>query len=727
MKPWSILQGTAIRTFKDELARVLIYAGGWSVVVAVTLIFLFLLSVITPLFTGVSIQSGKLIQFNSHSARFLYAVSDEYQETLSEVYQNARIHHASIHKNTVDIQNHLPNDTITSFSRIQHSPTQYVWGTESGKILFTENHFERTYPNGKRLVIPGVRPAFEEAEPINAHDAPINKIAARLNDELLWVATVSHNELYLHRFNLVEALDGSTLFEIEETITPQQPNQKISSVHISNDGRWLLAVTSQAIIQYNLSDIDQDPITLPYSAPITASAWLLGESTLLVGDQAGHIAKIFLIDGQWRIVERQPVSSKPIVHIVSEQLRRVFAAFDAAQNMYLYYAPSFAELKSYALPLQPQNAFFTPRSDAILIYGDTQKITLQLDNPHPEVTWKSLWGLVHYEGHTEPKHIWQSSAATQDFEPKISLTPLTFGTLKAAFYAMLMAIPIALFGAIYTAFFMSPSMRRIVKPTIETMEALPTVILGFLAGLWLSPFVEKNLAGVFALLIMLPIGVLLFGWFWQKAPQAWQDNIGDGWRAALIVPIIIVTAWFSFVAAPIIESIFFGGNLRNFISLELGITYDQRNAMVVGFAMGFAVIPTIFSIAEDALFSVPKHLVNGSLALGASSWQTLTGVVLPTASPGIFSAMMIGFGRAVGETMIVLMATGNTPVMNFNIFEGMRTLAANTAVEMPESEVGSSHYRILFLAALVLFLFTFTFNTGAEVIRQRLRKKYGSL
>ena len=157
------------------------------------------------------------------------------------------------------------------------------------------------------------------------------------------------------------------------------------------------------------------------------------------------------------------------------------------------------------------------------------------------------------------------------------------------------------------------------------------------------------------------------------------------------------------------------------------ISYDQRNALVVGVAMGFAVIPTIFSIAEDAVFGVPKSLSDGSLALGATRWQTMMRVVLPTASPGIFSGLMIGLGRAVGETMIVLMATGNTPVMDWNIFEGMRTLAANIAVEMPESEVNSSHYRILFLAALVLFTFTFVVNTGAEIVRQRLREKYSSL
>jgi phosphate transport system permease protein len=185
--------------------------------------------------------------------------------------------------------------------------------------------------------------------------------------------------------------------------------------------------------------------------------------------------------------------------------------------------------------------------------------------------------------------------------------------------------------------------------------------------------------------------------------------------------------WLSFEMSPWIEQVLFDGDARRFITNELGVTFDQRNSLVVGIAMGFAVIPTIFSIAEDAVFSVPKHLSNGSLALGATPWQTLTKVVLLTASPGIFSAVMMGLGRAVGETMIVLMATGNTPIMDWNIFEGMRTLSANIAVEMPESEVGSSHYRILFLAAFVLFIFTFFFNTIAEFVRQRLRDKYSSM
>jgi phosphate transport system permease protein len=194
----------------------------------------------------------------------------------------------------------------------------------------------------------------------------------------------------------------------------------------------------------------------------------------------------------------------------------------------------------------------------------------------------------------------------------------------------------------------------------------------------------------------------------------------------ILIPVVILLGYLSMQMSSDLERWLFAGDIRLFLA-EHGVHFDQRNALVVGLAMGFAVIPTIFTIAEDAVFSVPKHLTDGSLALGATQWQTLTHVVLLTASPGIFSAIMIGLGRAVGETMIVLMATGNTPILDWNMFEGMRSLAATIAVELPESEVGNSHYRLLFLAALLLFIFTFAVNSLAELVRQRLRDKYRSL
>jgi len=337
-----------------------------------------------------------------------------------------------------------------------------------------------------------------------------------------------------------------------------------------------------------------------------------------------------------------------------------------------------------------------------------------------------MWNEVWYEGRSEKDYIWQASSGSDEFEAKMSLVPLATGTLKAAFFAMLFAAPLALMAALYTAYFMAPVLRSKVKPTIELMEALPTVILGFLAGLWLAPFVESYLSAVFSILILLPIMMIVTAWLWRFAPISLRHRLGSGWEVLVLIPVIVVLIWLCVMASPVIDQLFFNGNIRQWMT-DNGINYEQRNALVVGIAMGFAVIPNIFSIAEDAIYNVPRHLTQGSLALGATTWQTMLGVVLPTASPGVFAAVMVGFGRAVGETMIVVMATGNSPVVNFNIFEGMRTLSANIAVELPETAVGSTHFRVLFLAALVLLVFTFIFNTIAEVIRQRLRKRFSNL
>ncbi|MGA0038231.1 MAG: ABC transporter permease subunit, partial [Pirellulales bacterium] len=156
-------------------------------------------------------------------------------------------------------------------------------------------------------------------------------------------------------------------------------------------------------------------------------------------------------------------------------------------------------------------------------------------------------------------------------------------------------------------------------------------------------------------------------------------------------------------------------------------TYVQRNAMVVGIGMSFAIIPLIFTIADDALSSVPEHLRSASLGAGATPWQTAIRVIVPAASGGIFSAVMIGLGRAVGETMIVLMAAGNTPLLKWNIFNGFQTLSAALATELPEAARGTAHYRVLFLAALTLFAMTFVVNTIAEIVRQRVRRRSNAL
>ena len=256
------------------------------------------------------------------------------------------------------------------------------------------------------------------------------------------------------------------------------------------------------------------------------------------------------------------------------------------------------------------------------------------------------------------------------------------------------------------------------------MAALPSVVIGFLAGLYLASAVERNLVAVFVMLILLPIFGTSGVFIWRALPRALSQRLRAGMEVILILPMLLLAVWISLAIGPSVEGWLFAGDSRSWLQSALGLTYDQRNCLVVGLAMGFAVIPIIFTISEDAFTSVPSSLSAASLALGASRWQTAVRVVLPTASPGVFSAVMIGFGRAVGETMIVLMATGNTPVMEWSIFNGIRTLSANIAVEIPEAPHGGTLYRTLFMAAALLFAMTFIINTVAEIIRQRLRERY---
>ncbi len=368
---------------------------------------------------------------------------------------------------------------------------------------------------------------------------------------------------------------------------------------------------------------------------------------------------------------------------------------------------------------------FAPKADGALVLYENGTITrLGIENPHPEATLGVTFGKVWYEGYQRPAYVWQSTGGTDDFEPKLSFIPLILGTLKGTFYALIFAVPIALLGAMYTSQFSHPSIRNVIKPTVEVMAALPSVVIGFLAGLWLAPMLEKIFPSVVLMALVLPsmafIGVML----WRYVPRGFRGRFKHGTEVILIIPLLVLGGQISLWLSPWFETAFLGGDYRAWLLEFLGERYDQRNSVAVGFALGFAVIPIIFTICEDALTSVPQHLTSASLALGASRWQTALRVVLPTASPGIFSAIMIGFGRAIGETMIVLMATGNTPLLDFSPFNGMRTLSANIAVEIPEAPYQGTLYRVLFFSAALLFVLTFIVNTGAEIIRNRLRRKY---
>ncbi|ETX12098.1 phosphate ABC transporter permease [Marinomonas ushuaiensis DSM 15871] len=728
-----------VRALKDRMAGMGIAIGGSSVILAVLLICFYLLYEVAPLFSGASIDPRASYSLPAQNeGKSLYLATEEQSEIGMRVASNGSIVFFSIESGSVIETIENPRaEAVTSFTVESDTSRLLAFGYADGKVLINQHSYRISYPDGKRQITPFVEYPYGE-EAINVADFAIEKLAIRNSEDGLTIAASGDSQTSV----LKVTRDVNFITEEVELTEQREAIPFIAdtkSLLISGNQRSLYLVTkSGELNEFDLRDFDnislKDNIALlSENRKLVSMSYLVGKSSVMVADSSGRVSQWFNVRDEETNEEKlhfirdvkQPVA---LVDLAMEQRRKGFATLDERGLVVIYNATSTRKVIDERLSDETARLIsFSPRANGLLLEDGKGLHFYHVDNEHPEVSWSSIWGKVWYENYPEPTYTWQSSSASNDFEPKYSLMPLVFGTLKAAFYAMLMAVPLAICGAIYTAYFMAPALRRKIKPVIELMEALPTVILGFLAGLFFAPFLEENLAATFSILVVLPVGILLFAYLWSRLPQNIRWLVPEGWQPLLLIPVIVFLAWFCLALSPIIELSFFGGNIRGYITHDLGITFDQRNALVVGFAMGFAVIPTIFSITEDAIFSVPKALTQGSLALGATYWQTMTRVVLPTASPGIFSAVMIGMGRAVGETMIVLMATGNTPIMDFNIFEGMRTLAANLAVEVPESEVGSSHYRILFLAAFVLFIFTFIVNTIAETVRQHLRKKYGSL
>jgi phosphate transport system permease protein len=734
----------AIRRFKDHAAKYGISVGGVSIIFAVFLIMFFLMYVVLPIFTPATVEKRtEMMVPGGMATKTLHYAIDDYKEAGVRITEDGRIIGFSTENADVMLDARLPiqDSRITSFTLINEGSNEFAFGFADGRVLIGKVGFRIAYPNNQRTVIPEIHwPYGEEGKRVI--NEPIEQMAVRDRETAMMIVVQAPGSDVLH----VQTFRKRSSFLSDDIELDFDQQTRFSTgfhadyMLLGGLMRDLVLVTREGQAQYySLANLDQPELlqkvrVIKPGETLTSVRFLNGNTSMMFGTDTGRIVQWFPVrdannDFALKEIRSFQRDNQPITSMAMESTRKGFSVGDASGSFHLYYSTSHRHLRTADIADEPLSFMsIAPRSDGALIETASGKlISYDINNPHPEVSFSSLWNKVWYEGYSEPTYTWQSSSGNDDFEFKFSLTPLTFGTIKAALYSMLFAVPIAIFAAIYTAFFMEKRTRQWVKPSVELIEALPTVILGFLAGLWLAPYVESNLPAFFAIIVVVPLGILLFGYGWSRMPDKIRLMVPVGRRVVLMIPVIAFLGWLSMAMSDPLQYMFFQGDMRTWLTETAGITYDQRNAMIIGFAMGFALIPTIFSVAEDAIYSVPNYLVNGSYALGASGWQTLKGVVLPTASPGIFSAIMLGFGRGVGETMIVLMASGNTPLMDINLFEGMRTLSANLAVEMGETEVDSTHYRVLFLAGLVLFMFTFFFNTLAEVVRQRMRRKYGQL
>lgn len=576
---------------------------------------------------------------------------------------------------------------------------------------------------------------------------------------------------------------------------------------IGGDGRLLVA-SWDGILSSSPDMLDEqlrrsDINLTPSGASYVSSIGGFGGNTVVIVDDAGRCTAYdiayFALNKQTNVPKTRWQSrclgpAEKVVEIVgspSQRLMLMRNEQDLLRGIDLTTGESVVETQMSPGVVRGAAIQFEKNGRYLIVNSEHGFVEWGLNSEHLQGSLHRLFRQIYYEGYDAPSLSWQSASASDDFESKFSLWPLIWGTLKATFYAMLFAAPLGIAAAVYSSEMLDRKTRNFVKPAIEMMASLPSVVLGYLAAIVLAPWIENNILGVILCGLVVPcmlyfIGnlvadysakhvsgrglyanrrllmfilsgfiasVLILFWLGQKLEAiAFGGDLkaylsgGEGSAGViygiLFLPLVLFGLWsipvgkrfgkiwknLVFIVGPVLSMVF-GYYLHDDLgsaSLEVG-GYSQRNALVICVAMGFAIIPIVYSLSEDALTSVPGSLRAGSLACGASVWQTTARVVLPTAASGIFSALMIGFGRAIGETMIVVMATGNSPVMSINPFEGLRTLAANIAVELPEAPVGGTHYRILFFSGFVLFLLTFCLNTVAEIMRTRYRKRNKAL
>lgn len=922
----------------DSVAGVVIGVGGFSVIVAVLGICVYLVAQVVPLFKGG--RTEQVVEGRStNTGQSLFVISDEYRRSILTMDAGGmvRVTHLSDGA-AVASQSVVPaGRTLTAWS-FDASTGLTALGFDDGSIqlgtLGFESSISPTTPASGAGLAVGASRAFPPSE-----DAPSGLIVERVASDQYRIispairfrapTSMAHGSGAIRRIDFrnkadnefVVALrdDGTAEFNLVQTTQPLgggaarttltsfpipfQSPQGLGLpdfLFVTGDESSVLTLWNNGLCQrYSSPQPDENPISLAETIEllkpgqkVTTAGMLLGGLTLLVGDNSGEVLGVFAsVDrsattgdsNKLVVAHRFSVGDAAVTSIGVSTRDRTLVIGDAAGRVTVRHMTSEKEV------VPPIQAFTsavaaatpTPKLDGIVGIDAGGAFRLWSLSPgHPEASFLSIFAKVHYEGAPKPEYVYQSSSGEDTSEVKLSLVPLILGTMKATVFAMLFAVPLGVLAAVYTSEFMDKGVRRIVKPAIEMMASLPSVVLGFVAAIIIAPYVRDWLPAILASFAVIPLGMLLSAYLWQLIPPWTAMKIKPTSKLALMFTVVAAGMGVASLVGPVLERSLFrptandrlvhagsfaivpaeqrpawvggrstmspdeerqlraqglyfrGGNVvkpvepgtpeqvavtnsklaafdaepvsirrwldggvggpwpgwflvlmlpsavlisvlnskvvaRRFNAFasrssagrgalldlsKFGITvlaviglsalaatvftalgldtrdsilgpFSQRNTLVVGIIMGFAIIPIIYTISEDAMASVPDSLRSASLGCGATPWQTAWRVVLPVAASGIFSAVMIGLGRAAGETMIVVMATGNTPSTDWNIFSGFRTLSANIAVELPEAPNGGTHYRVLFLCGLVLFGLTFIVNTLAEVVRQHFRKR----
>jgi phosphate transport system permease protein len=486
------------RMLTDSLFKNLMTVGGISVIVAVSAIFFYLASVVVPLFTPPSVDNRQQYATPGPADQPTLAYSGEEQREIgSRVGTRGAVTFFRFDTGAVLAETAVPVPAgvqVTSADLGERRSYSQGFGLSDGSVILVKQGFTVTYPNNKRLITPALTyPLGEAPLAVDPQRKAISLLGVQQTDDGSTIAALTEDRrLLLSAVNVTtNPMTGDTKSEIQQSEISPAPTD-IRQLVIESKQRELYVLHGErSLTRYDISNktapkLLETVALAPEGQRITALTMLSGGFSLIVGTDKGELAQWFLVRTEGTTFKLQRIrgfKSMPaaVTALAPEFFRKGFIVGDAQGHLGSYFATSERQLFVEKLGNQPLTVLgVPPRGNGYLAQDASGKVySAAVDNHYPEVSWHSLWEKVWYESYEGPDYVWQSSAANADFEPKFSLAPLTYGTIKAASYAMLLSVPLAVLGAVFTAYFMTQRMRTIVKPTIEVMEALPTVGAGF--------------------------------------------------------------------------------------------------------------------------------------------------------------------------------------------------------------------------------------------------------
>ncbi|MEZ9894576.1 phosphate ABC transporter permease, partial [Vibrio lentus] len=503
------------RWLKDRLVRFSVTCGAVSVLAALVLIFVYLAMVILPVFSDTGLETDQAVKTVAVEKPIALSV-DEYGQHAFTIEKSGLVQFWDLEsQNTHSYfeRNVLANPI--AFSRNTPSENWFAFADSASNLTFFHPEYSAPVLQKGSEAEPKIE-QIDLPEPFlndeSSNGATIEKFAFSKNGRGITVAAQLSDQRVLVKWYQSD-LTGQYVFQKRQWLSDKLGLQQ--QLLVTPDGQTLYLRTQSDLVVLKLSDsgfnvrevIDLSLNDAKHS--VKSIDLLSGAYSLLVTHEDGQVSQWFdVLNDEKRSLThiRDFQLAEQVQFILPDTYRKGFYSFYKNGTLQSHYTTSEKlSLFERAFDKSPQLAAMSANELHLATLIDGTISVAKVDNEYPQISFSSLWQKVWYESYPEPQYVWQSTSANDDFEEKFSLVPITFGTIKAALFAMMFAVPVAVLGAIYTAYFMSPRMRRVVKPSIELMEALPTVIIGFLAGLWFAPIVETHLTAVFSLIVLLPL------------------------------------------------------------------------------------------------------------------------------------------------------------------------------------------------------------------------------